>query len=69
MALKKLIKVNYPVRKKPLFGKPSPLFFENLIINGAIICGHGREKQISGKVKRSNRGRKRNSARPRYLLV
>ena len=42
---------------------------ENLISNGAIISGYGTEKQVGGKVKSSNRGRKRKSARPRCLLV
>ena len=42
---------------------------ENLISNGAIISGYGTEKQVDGKVKISNRGRKRKSARPRGLLV
>ena len=53
----------------PLASNISPFFFENFIINSAIICWHGREKKISGKVKSSNRGRKKNSARPRLLLV
>ena len=47
----------------------SPLVFESLIINGAIIRGYHREKQVSGKAKSSNGGRKRKSVRPRYLLV
>ena len=42
---------------------------ENLISSGAIISGYGTEKQVGGKVKSSNRGRKRKSARPRCLLV
>ena len=42
---------------------------ENLISNDAIISGYGTEKQVGGKVKSSNRGRKRKSARPRCLLV
>ena len=42
---------------------------ESLISNGAIISGYGTEKQVGGKVKSSNRGRKRKSARPRCLLV
>ena len=53
----------------PLASNVSLLFFESLIINGAIIRGHRKEKQVSGKAKSSNRGRKRNSVRPRYLLV
>ena len=42
---------------------------ENLINNGAIICGYGTEKQVGGKVKSSNREIKRKSARPRCLPV
>ena len=42
---------------------------ENLISIGAIISGCGTEKQVDGKVKSSNRGRKRKSVRPRCLLV
>ena len=42
---------------------------ENLISNGAIISGYGIEKQVDGKVKSSNRGRKRKSVRPRCFLV
>ena len=42
---------------------------ENLKNNGAIISGYGTEKQVGGKVKSSNRERKRKSARPRCLLV
>ena len=42
---------------------------ENLISNGAIISGYGTKKQIGGIVKRSNRGRKRKSARPTCLIV
>ena len=53
----------------PLASNVSLLFFESLIINGAIIRGHGKEKQVSGKAKSSSRRRKRNSVRPRYLLV
>ena len=53
----------------PLASNVSLLFFESLIINGAIIRGHRKEKQVSGKAKSSNRRRKRNSVRPRYLLV
>ena len=53
----------------PLESNVSLLFFESLIINGAIIRGHRKEKQVSGKSKSSNRGRKRKSVRPRYLPV
>ena len=53
----------------PLGSNVSLLFFESLIINGAIISGHRKEKKVSGKVKSSNRGRKRKSVRPRYLFV
>ena len=42
---------------------------ENLISNGAIISGFRTEKQVGGKLKSSNRGRKRKSARPRCLPV
>ena len=42
---------------------------ESLISNGTIISGYGTEKQVGGKVKSSNRGRKRKSARPRCLPV
>lgn len=40
---------------------------ENLISNGASISGHGREKQVGGKVTR--RGKKIKSSRPRFISV